>query len=103
MRNHNWVTDRICTLYSDARCEELDEVVCSTSTPEARLIVAEELWLTIFLANKHLKPQLAKAIGMLATGKAINHADAARMAGITQTQLHRAIKWLRQQIDSKSA
>jgi len=103
MDNHNWVTDRISMLYCDVLYDEIDVVVCISSTPEDRLIAAEELGLAICLANKYLRPKIAKAISMLVTGKAINHADAARMAGITQTQLHRAIKWLRQQIDSKSA
>jgi hypothetical protein len=103
MRNHNWVTDRIYLLYCDVQYKEIPEAVCSLDNPEDRLIAAEELNLAITLANRCFKPKQAAAICLLATGKASNHADAARMAGITQNQLHRATKWLRHQIDSQSA
>lgn len=103
MNNHNWVTGRIITLYCDAEYIDIHATVLSSDDPESRIIAAEELNLAITLANRGLKPKQAAAICLLATGKAINHADAARQAGITQVQLHRAIKWLKQRLESLSA
>lgn len=103
MNNHNWVTDRINTLYRDAEYIDIPETVLYSDDIESRLIAAEEVNLLITLANRGLKPKQAAAICLLATGKAVNHADAARQAGITQVQLHRAIKWLKQRLESLSA
>lgn len=103
MNNHNWVTDRINTLYRDAEYIDIPETVLYSDDIESRLIAAEEIDLAITQANRCLKPKQAAAICLLATGKAINHADAARQAGITRVQLHRAVKWLRQRIDLLSA
>lgn len=103
MNNHNWVTNRICLLYCDAEYIEIPETVFFGNDPESRLIAAEEVNLVITLANRGLEPKQAAAICLLATGKAINHADAARQVGITQVQLHRAIKWLKQRLESLSA
>ena len=103
MRNHNWVTDRIYTLYCDAEYIDIPETVCFGDNPESRLIAAEVVNLVITLANKGLKPKQAAAIRLLVAGYAENHADAARQAGITEIQLHRAIKWLKQRLESLSA
>jgi DNA-directed RNA polymerase specialized sigma24 family protein len=104
MEFHNWVEERIQLLYEDAALfEYFKEVAFSADDPESRLIASEELNLAITLTNRCLKPKQAAAISLLATGKASNHADAARMAGITQTQLHRAIKWLKNQLESLAA
>jgi len=103
MNNHNWVTGRIITLYRDAEYIDIPDTVLSSNDLESRLMAAEEVNLVITLANRCLKPKQAAAICLLATGKAINHADAARQAGITKVQLHRTIKWLRQRIDLLSA
>lgn len=103
MNNHNWVTGRIITLYRDVEYTDIPETIISSDDPESRLIAAEDLNLSITLANRCLKPKQAAAICLLATGKASNHADAARQAGITEVQLHRAIKWLKQRLESLSA
>lgn len=103
MRSHNWVIDRIRVLYEDASYENIPVTVCSADNPESRLIVVEKLNLAVRLAVEHQKPQQAVAIKSLVSGDTDNHADAARAAGITQVQLHRAIKRIKQKIDSLTA
>ncbi|GLI39475.1 hypothetical protein GHYDROH2_29760 [Geobacter hydrogenophilus] len=103
MCSHNWVVDRIRVLYEDASYEDIPATICSTDNPESRLIAVEELNLAIRLAIDHQKPQQAVAIKSLVSGDTDNYADAARAAGITQVQLHRAIKRIKQRIDSITA
>lgn len=103
MDAQNWIDERLAVLYEDAQYECVSNIKCHRMDPEAVIIAVEQRNLVSRLAWESLQHSQASAIEMMLSGEAGSQAAAARDAGITQVQLHRAIKRIKQKIDSLTA